>query len=170
MRFASALLITILTLPMPLTARADSKPKSFTMGDVAVTAQPPAGWVENEGEPPSFFDADGKKGSIAFVGTPMAGVDDATMKMMHKAALEANNNRLKAGELIKNEERAVDGFNGILTVEAAKDPSMRRMQWVAYGHGGFYTVMMASPGEPFEAYLPTFEAFLGSLKLTPTKK
>lgn len=165
MRLASALLATILALLPPCAARAgEARPLTFELGGLTVTAQVPAGWTVNEGTPPSLFDAAGKKGSISFVGAAMPG-DESTYKIMHKAALDSNAARVKAGELVKNEEKAVDGFTGVLTLESAKDPNMRRYQWVAYGRGGFYTVMMASSSDAFEGYLPTFNAFLESLKL-----
>lgn len=163
MRFASALLATILVLQLPSTLVAQGTPVTFELGGLKATAQAPAGWTVNEGTPPSFFDAAGKKGSISFVGSPMPG-DESLYRVMHKAALDQNAARMKAGELVKNEEKAVDGFNGILTLESAKDPNMRRYQWVAYGRGGFYTVMMASTSDAFDGYLPTFDAFLSALK------
>lgn len=165
MRFASALLVTILAVLFPVAARAgETRPLTFELGGLTVTAQVPAGWTMSEGSPPSFSDAGGKKASISFAGTVMPG-DDNTYKVMHKAALDSNAARVRSGELVKNEEKAIDGFTGVLTLESARDPNLRRYQWVAYGRGGFYTVMMASTSDAFEGYLPTFNAFLDSLKL-----
>lgn len=148
-------------------ARAEqAKTLTFDLGSLKTTVTPPAGWSVNEGQPPSFFDLNGKKGSISFVGTAMAGTGPETLEVMHKASLQQAKAQLKAGNYAKAEEYSVDGFNGVLTVEAGKDPSIRRMQWIGNGRGGFYTIMMASSPEAFESYLPTFQAFLKTVKFS----
>jgi hypothetical protein len=147
-------------------ARAEqAKPLRFELGSLKPTVTPPQGWTVNEGTPPSFFDMNGKKGSISFVGSPMQ-VPPETMGVMHKAALDTSKAQVKAGTYVKAEEHSVDGFNGVLTVESGKDPSIRRMQWIGHGRGGFYTIMMASSPDAFDGYLPTFEAFLKSVKFS----
>ena len=167
MKFVRKLLwiVTIALAVLATVAEAEeASTKTFDFGPLKATVTPPAGWTVSEGAPPSFFDMNGKKGSISFVGTPMA-QPDATFAAMHKAALDAGLAKVKTGDYEKAEEHAIDGLKGILTIESGKDPSIRRMQWVAYGHGGFYTIMMASQPDAFEGYRGTFEAFLQSVKL-----
>lgn len=145
------------------TAHAQGKPVTLDLGLVKATVTVPAGWQANEGTPPSFFDP-ASKGSIQFLATPME-MPDATFGAMHKAALDTGKAKVKSGEYVKAEEHAVDGFKGVLIVESAKDPSIRRLQWQAYGRGGYFNFTMASPTEAFETYLPQFNAALGSIKL-----
>jgi len=136
---------------------------AFELGGLKASVTPPQGWKVQEGTPPTFFDMDGQKGSIQFVGSPMQ-MPDATFAAMHKAALDAGKLKVKSGDYTKAEEHALDGFHGVLTEEAAKDPSIRRLQWVAYGRGGYYSITLASTAAAFEGYRPVFQAFLASVK------
>lgn len=127
-----------------------------------ITAAIPQGWQQNEGIPPTFFQA-GKNGSIQFLATQMP-MPEATYRAMHKAALDAGKAKIKTGEYIKAEERTIDGFKGVLTLESARDPNIRRLQWQAYGRGAYFNFTLASPTPNFEGYLPTYETVLESIK------
>lgn len=150
-------------LVMALRARAEGTPTTLDLGGRKITITVPPGWRQNEGTPPTFFE-EGKKASIQFLLSPMQ-MPDETFAAMHNAALDGGQAKVKSGDYVKAEEHAVDGFAGVLTVESAKDPTIRRLQWQAYGRGGYYNFTMASPGEAFASYLPAFSAMLASIKL-----
>lgn len=157
------LLIAFVAFCVASLAQAEGTPTTLDLGTVKATVSVPAGWKQNEGTPPSFFE-EGKKGSMQFLATPMQ-MPDETFAAMHKAALDAGKAKVTAGDYVKAEEFKVDGFRGVLIVESAKDPSIRRLQWQAYGRGGYYNFTMASPTDAFEGYLPTFNAVLAGIKL-----
>lgn len=156
------LLRNLLVIAIAGLATAAHAAAPLDLGFVKITVNVPEGWKANEGTPPTFFE-EGKKGSIQFLATAMQ-MPDATFHAMHKAALDAGKAQVTAGTYVTAEEHAVDGFKGVLTVESAKDPSIRRLQWQAYGRGGYFNFTMASPTDAFEGYLPTFKAALGSIK------
>lgn len=131
------------------------------LGLVKINVSVPSAWKANEGTPPTYFD-EANKGSIQFLATPME-MPAATYAAMHKAALDAGKTKLETGDYVKAEELAVDGFKGVLIVESAKDPTLRRMQWQAYGRGGYFNFTFASPTPAFEGYQPTFDATLKSI-------
>jgi hypothetical protein len=159
--------LLVIAVPAMLATAAlaeDAKPMTFELGGLKVQVAPPAGWQVNDGPPPAFFDFNGQKGNISFVGQQMPGTNADTFAIMHKAALDAGTAQVKAGMLKTCTEKSVDGFKGVLTIEAAKDPSIRRMQWVGYGRGGFYTIMMSSSGDAFDGYSALYAKFLDSVK------
>lgn len=159
------LLIAIVALCLAaVTARAEDAATTLDLGTVKLTITVPPGWKASEGTPPTFFE-EGKKGSMQFLASPMP-LPDATYAVMHKAALQTGQAKVKSGDYLKAEEHALDGFNGVLIVESAKDPNIRRLQWQAYGRGGYYNFTMASPTDAFDGYLPTFNAALASIKLS----
>ena len=159
----SVLLIAIVALWVAVATAQAAESTTLDLGLVKATLTVPDGFKPNEGTPPVFFE-EGKKGSMQFLATPMP-MPDETFKAMHNALLESGKAKVKSGDYAKAEELAVDGFAGVLIVESAKDPSISRLRWQAYGRGGYFNFTFASPTDAFEGYLPGYEAALRSIKL-----
>jgi len=135
---------------------------TFSIFNVKVEVKPPAGWKRQEGTR-VFVDPGVDNARFTFEAGPMD-LPDKTLRILNESAFDQGKDRVKVGELSSCEMMEVGGLDGVLTIEASKNPSQRRMVWVTHARAHYMSFTFTAPTPVFEKYLPAFRGILASVR------
>jgi len=136
----------------------------------------PGNWELNAEDPKkslvTIVDTWGKMGNISVNATWMS--DNFPVDPAVKALIDQAEQRKKHGELedykVKNysvpgkDGKPIDVVKGVFWVESDEDPTMKRMQWQAYGGGNYYNFTASTSVDKFPEYRETFENMIDSVE------
>lgn len=152
-----------------------SEPLEYTNDKYHFTFTYPGNWTVDDDDPKkstiNVTDMDGKMGCFIASATWMS--DDFPVDPAFNALLQSAEQRKKHGELedfyvkkvtAKVNGKDVDVVKGVVTVETDIDPTMKRMQWEAYGGGNYYNFTTSTSVANFPEYKEKFKGMIDSIK------
>ncbi|MEW5820235.1 MAG: hypothetical protein AB1782_08605 [Cyanobacteriota bacterium] len=135
----------------------------------------PGSWDLTDDDPKkstvSVTDLDGEKGTFIAHATWMS--DDFPVEPAFQALIKQAEDRKKHGELeeyyvknitVQKNGKPVDIVKGVVIIESNEDPTMKRMQWQAYGGGNYYNFTTSTSVANFPNYKDKFKEMIDSIE------
>lgn len=159
----------------PELAKKNGDPVKFTNERYHYTFTYPDNWQLDDDDPKkstiNVIDINGKMGNFIASSTWMS--DNFPVDPAFNALIQKAEQRKKHGELedfyvkkitAKVNGKDVDVVKGVVIIESDLDPSMKRMQWEAYGGGNYYNFTTSTNVANFPEYKDKFKEMIDSLE------